>query len=502
MKEMTIYFTSDTHGYVLDTNYQNNTKMPVGILQAATQFHKDGNTLILDGGDTIQGSPLAKYCSERKDTLISEVLNHCEYDYVTLGNHDFNYGYEMLDTYLTSLDAGCICANVIDKTGHLDIKPYVIKTLENGMKVGIVGIVTDYVPVWENPEHLEHIEIKDSFQCAKKYLAEIKDQCDVSICLYHGGFEANLNSGVILLDTKENVGYQICQELDFDLLLTSHQHMPTEFQKVNNTYVIQNAPNASTFGKIVIKECDGELTFEGTLEKTPLCDIEIFDKLQTTNETLVTSLDVEIGRLSKPMALQTKLQSALEGSPLANLCNKIQLEYSKADMACTSLSNECIVFDQDVTIRNVMAAYPFPNTILVLEVTKADIMKALNRVSEYFDMEEGEVVLSKRFLEPKIEHFNYDFFMGIDYTINVSKPLGQRVEDVLFKGSPLKDDTTYTLAMNNYRATGTGGYSFYKECKTVREYGVDIQEVIIDYIVEHKEIELPSKNGCIVKIDE
>lgn len=500
MKEMTIYFTSDTHGYILDTNYQNDTKMPVGILQAAAQFQKDGNTLILDGGDTIQGSPLAKYCSDRQDTLISEVLNRCSYDYVTLGNHDFNYGYDMLDAYLSSLDAGCICANVVDKTGHLDIRPYVIKQLENGMKVGIVGIVTDYVPVWEVPEHLENIEIKDSFECAKKYLLEIKEQCDITICLYHGGFEANLQSGEILLETNENVGYRICQELDFNVLLTSHQHMPTEFQNVNNTYVIQNAPNASTYAKIVVKECDGELTFSGALEKTPLCDIEVFEKLQATNETLVKSLDVEIGHLSKPMELQSKIQSAIEGAPLANLCNKIQLEYSGADIACTSLSNECIVFDQDVTIRNVMAAYPFPNTIVVLEVNKAQIMQVLNRASEYFDIDDEEIVVSKRFLEPKIEHFNYDFFMGIEYTFNVSKPLGQRVENVLFKGKPLSDEVIYTLAMNNYRSTGTGGYDCYKECKVVREYGVDIQEVIIDYIVENKEIELPSKTGCTVKV--
>lgn len=238
------------------------------------------------------------------------------------------------------------------------------------------------------------------------------------------------------------------------------------------------------------------------MEKTELCDVDISEKLQVTHKNLVTSLDVKIGHLSKPMVAQTKVEAAMEGSPLANLCNKIQLEFSGTDIACTSLSNDCIIFDQDVTVRNVMAAYPFPNTIVVLEVTKEQLMKALNRVSEYFDIEDGEIIVSKRFLEPKIEHFNYDFFMGIEYTINVSKPLGERVENVLFQGHPLGGERTYTLAMNNYRATGTGGYDFYKECKVVKEYGVDIQEVIIDYIVENNEIELLVNTTCSVKMNE
>ena len=494
MKKAKIYFTSDTHGYLLDTNYQNKDKLPLGVLQATKNFKKDGNTLILDGGDTIQGSPLAKICSEKKDPLIAQVFNQCNYDYVTLGNHDFNYGYDMLQKHLDSLNALCVVANVIDITNQLPLNPFIIHTLENGLKIGIVGIATDYLTVWEDPKHLEKIEVLDAFEQAKKYLEEIKNQCDITICLYHGGFEANLQTGEVLSHTKENVGYKITQELDFDILLTSHQHMPTSFQKVGNSYVVQNLPSAASFVAIDINIENGKKIITGSLEKTQIEDFEVLPKLKQINDDLQIYLDSNVGTLNVEMVKETKIETALKGSILANMCNMIQLDYSNADISCTALSNDCIIFDQEISVRNIISAFPFPNTIVVLEVTKDIIKQALERVSEYFDVINNEVVVSKRFVEPKIEHFNFDFFMGIDYTIDVTKPLGQRVTKILFKGQELESNKTYTLAMNNYRATGTGGYEFYKECKVVKEYGVDIQEVIIDYIKEKKQLDIPNSD--------
>jgi len=86
MKKLKIYFTSDIHGYIYPTNYRDDTEKNMGILNIINQFEKDGNTLIIDGGDTIQGSPLTNYLSNNEFDIhpLATVMNEGQYDYVTL----------------------------------------------------------------------------------------------------------------------------------------------------------------------------------------------------------------------------------------------------------------------------------------------------------------------------------------------------------------------------------------------------------------------------------
>ena len=125
----------------------------MGLL--SMRFPKDGNTLIIDGGDTIQGSPLTYYCYGHHLPLpVADALNDRQYDFVTLGNHDFDDGYGALESYLTRLNAQCLCANVTDRTGGLPLLPYAVRTMENGLRVGVIGLVTHWVTLWEKPENL------------------------------------------------------------------------------------------------------------------------------------------------------------------------------------------------------------------------------------------------------------------------------------------------------------------------------------------------------------
>ena len=167
-------------------------------------------------------------------------MNECGYDYVTFGKHDFSYGMEYLNEYATKLNATAVCQNLLNQNGDYLLQ-YQIKTLENGMKV---GIVTDYVNEWEKLSNIENIKIVDPFEQAKNGLAELKDQVDVTICMYHGGFECDLATNKLLSETSENIAYKICEEFEFDLLLTGHQHMSIEGQLICGTYVFQPKENA------------------------------------------------------------------------------------------------------------------------------------------------------------------------------------------------------------------------------------------------------------------
>ena len=119
MKNLKIYFTSDMHGYLYPTNYIDKEPKNIGLINMINDFKKDGNTLIMDAGDTIQGSPLTYYLSGQKFNIhpIADIMNSAGYDFITLGNHDFNYGLLYLRKYLRTLNAKCLSANVVDKTG-------------------------------------------------------------------------------------------------------------------------------------------------------------------------------------------------------------------------------------------------------------------------------------------------------------------------------------------------------------------------------------------------
>ena len=171
-RKLTIYFTSDLHSYIYPTDYRSQKEQDLGLFKCASQFQKDGNTLIIDGGDLLQGSPFGAFCHDTVGSAaqFAQIMNRCGYDYVTLGNHDFNYGMPYLDSYLNALRARCVCENVRWDEGDVRF-PARVHMLENGLRVGIIGIVTDYVNIWERPEHLSGIRIEDPIPAAAAALA-------------------------------------------------------------------------------------------------------------------------------------------------------------------------------------------------------------------------------------------------------------------------------------------------------------------------------------------
>jgi len=492
MKNLKVYFTSDLHGYVYPTDYVDKSEKNIGLLNIINQFEKDGNTLIIDGGDTIQGSPFTNYLSNSKFDLhpIATIFNEGGYDYITLGNHDFNYGYDYLKKYLCNLDAKCLCANVIDKTNELGILPYDIKTLENGLKVGIIGFTTDFINIWERDENLTNFTVNDTLSSIKPYYDEIKDKVDVLIGIYHGGFEYDLDSHKKLSNTKENIAYRICNELQFDLLLTGHQHMEISNIDLHGTHIVQTPHNGSKFIEL-------NLEFDNNKVKnvtSKLVDVvlnpnkSMYDKFLPLQEQVQEWLDTPVGFLDTELQPTSHLDMALNGSHLANFINQIQLSESDADISCTSFANVIKGFDKNVTVRDIMSTYPYPNTLVVFEVNRKYLELALERCASYFDYNNGNITISDRFLKPKVEHYNYDYFSNINYTFDITKEVGNRVTSIVYNGEELDDNTTLTLVMNNYRASGAGGYEFYTECKIVKEILMEMPDIIIDYFKNNKDV--------------
>ncbi len=485
-----IYYTSDTHGHVFPVNYASNTAEASGLLNLACQVEKDGDSLILDGGDSLQGTPLLQYYLDHPRAFplhpVAAAFNALGLDYFTLGNHDFNFGYAALKHYLLSMNAVCLCANLMDLKGELPLRAEAVHTLASGLRVGVTGIVTDHVNVWEQPQNLEHLRITDAFTAAKNSLARLRPQCDVCVCIYHGGFEEDLATGQLLSSSGENLACKLARELDFDLLLTGHQHMAVEGVRLGRSYAVQPPANAGQYLRIQGVHSGGSCRFSSALlpvgQRHPAQPYESLLPLQAQVQVW---LDQPLGILQRPIPPEEKLPAALQGSQVAALFNQVQLAATGADFSCTSLGNTPVGLASPVTMRGVTSAYLFSNTLVVLEVTEPVLRAALERCAAYFTLKDGRPTVSDAFLLPKIEHYNYDFFAGLAYTFDLRRPVGSRVTRLARLGGGPLGPGPFRLCTSNYRATGTGGYEALRNCPVLWRGSTEMPELVARYIQSH-----------------
>ena len=508
MRKLAIYYTSDTHGHIFPVNYGTGKAENSGLLNIAGEIKKDGNTLVMDGGDSLQGTPLTQYYLSHADGYdfhpVAEGFNAMELDYFTLGNHDFNFGYDVIRNYLNAMKGQCVCANVEDLRGELRFKKWAVKVLENGMKIGISGAVTEFVNVWEQKEHLTELKVTDPYEAARKALEELKkEKCDLYILIYHGGFEEDPATGRKLSETRENLGCMIGRELGYDILLTGHQHIANEKFMLGGTFAVQPPSNASKYIHMDICEKDG---FDGIQDEYEFCgknaEIYVKSELRVTGsvhkdepfgrmtpmeEDVQKWLDEPIGELVEAIGPEAKMDAALYGSKIAAIFNQVQLEFSGADFSCTSLGNDPLGLAKPITIRDICRIYTFSNTVMVLEVTGATLKSSLERVASYFILDEnGQPAVSEEFLMPKVEHYNYDFYANMDYEFDLRKPVGERVVKMQkLDGSPIDPDAKYTLVTSNYRATGTGGYTAIGNSEIIRNSTEEMPDLLQAFVKRH-----------------
>lgn len=496
MKTLKIYFTSDIHGYFYPTSYGDTERKEMGLFACADKFNKDENTLLIDGGDILQGSAFAYFCSREANSskIIAEIMNDCGYDYYTLGNHDFNYGLDYQREYLKNHHGECVCQNVEDLDGNV-LYPYDIRIMPNGLKIGLVGLVTDYVNIWEKEENLNGIRITEPFMAAKRALEEIKDRVDITICIYHGGFESDVKTGRVLSETTENIGYRICKELDFDILLTGHQHMSIDGQYCHGTYIVQPAENAREYHYIEINVSEGEKTITSKRQTACMESAQLGAVLEKKylpmEEKVQHWLEQPMGHLSRALLPGEKVEMALHGSPIADFLNTIQLYFSKAQISVASLANEIAGFKKEVNVRDIIATYPYPNTLVVCEINGKQLRAAMERSAEYFAIDsDNNICVAESFLSPKIEHYNYDYYMGVTYEIAPKNPIGNRIQNLCYHGKEVEDTDCFTLCLNNYRYSGAGGYPMYRECKMLKEINIEMVELIMEYFRQNPYVEV------------
>jgi 2',3'-cyclic-nucleotide 2'-phosphodiesterase / 3'-nucleotidase len=507
---LTILETSDVHGHIFPILYGTNEYQPTGLAKIASYVRHvrktEAHTILIDNGDCIQGTPLTYHYVKKQNDLPNPVIhtfNSLKYDAAIIGNHEFNYGLPILGKGISEATFPFLSANILDRQTKKPYfgTPYTIKRITEGLKIAILGLTTPYIPNWEKAEHIKGLEFEDAVESAKKWIPFIQktEEPHFIILSYHGGFEKDLKTGEPTEAlTGENQAYQLCQEVEgIDVLLTGHQHRLLA-DVVNGVTIIQPGNGGAIIGRVDIEFTQSSTKdWECISKKASLVSVEDWqedDEIIKANQPYEREtqkwLDQPIGHIEGDMLIKDPFQARIREHPFVEFINRVQMETAQVEISNTALfSNVAPGLPSNVTMRDIVSNYIYPNTLTVLELTGQEIKDGLEQTATYFQANEhGEIIVNPQFVEPKPQHYNYDMWEGITYTIDVSKPVGERIVTLMKNNQSLDMNQFYYVVMNNYRATGGGNYSMYKGKKVVKEIQVDMTEILANYFLKYRTV--------------
>lgn len=497
--KIAIYQTSDLHGYVYPTDYVNPQEL--GILKIGSYILEDEKkyegSLKIDCGDLIQGSALAGYLVNQKaESPLSKVLQHIGYDAYVLGNHEFNYGLDYLAKVYTPLQEQVLNANINGLP--FESKPYQIYNFDN-YSIGVIGLTTSFIPNWEQPKNIVGLSFDNPIEVYRKYEEELKAKSDFIIVAYHGGFEKSIDEDFMPTEalTKENQGSELLEVFDsIDVVLSGHQHR-SFITKVKNTIITQPLNNGVNFAKIVVdtesKECSYQLVQvkeEGIIVKE---ELEAY--FSEVSLELEEYLKQGIANIGEDLHVHDVFEARLKGHPFINLLHEVQLEASGADISVLSLFDSSIGFSKEVTVKEIIVNYPYPNTFKVLEITGKKLKEAIEKSATYFMLEDGDVKIHPSFLFPKLQNYNYDTFGGIEYVVDLHLPMNERVVSIKYQGKEVEENQMFKVVMNNYRASNTSIYPAYDNVRVVKDIQQEMSELLISYFERNKAVEVKKESN-------
>ncbi|WP_058302982.1 bifunctional metallophosphatase/5'-nucleotidase [Gorillibacterium timonense] len=514
---LTILHTSDIHGHLYPTDYRGPGDKPLGLAKLATLIRRErsqtASLLLLDNGDFLQGTPLMYHYAKFDRSGVhpaARALNALRYDAVVLGNHEFNYGLDLLDQAISDSNCPWLSATITRTTDGQPAygQPYRIFTPVAGIRIAVLGITTPYIPNWEEPAHIEGLSFEDALEATARWVAHIRanENPDAVVVCYHGGFERDPATGAPTEPlTGENQGYAICERLagDIDVLLTGHQHRLLAGE-VNGVVIAQPGSAGQAMARVELEfeprpEGGWTLRRKGArllmAEEADTADEEFLSLFVDDEQRTQHWLDQPIGRTEGDLSIPDPFIARQADHAFTEFVNRVQMAVTGAELSCAAIfTNEARGFGDRITMRDVVSNYIYPNTLKVVRLSGRDIREALEQNARYFEKDEssGGLRVSDAYLEPKPQHFNYDMWEGIDYVLDISKPVGQRVVKLERGGIPLEPDDHFTVVMNSYRAGGGGNFDMLKNKPVMREIPTDMTEILADFIRESEVVQA----GC------
>lgn len=529
---LTVMGTTDLHGHVFnwdyfkDAEYADAAGNAQGLARVSTlvdQVREEKgrrNTLLLDAGDTIQGTPLTYYFA-KVDPITAEggpvhpmaqAMNAIGYDAVALGNHEFNYGIETLRKFEEQCDFPLLGANALDaKTLKPAFPPYFMKTFRvkgaPPVKVAVLGLTNPGIAIWDKAYVQGKLTFPGLEEQAAKWVPKLRSMgADVVVVSAHSGSSGTSSYGD-QLPYVENAAANVARQVPgIDAILVGHAH-----QEIAELRVV----NEETGREVVLSEplCyaerltlfDFELAFERGRWRVESVKASLRDAATVQDDPRITKLlsdehAVVVAYVNQVVGTATETLTTVEArykdAPIIDLISKVQEDVVRAALAGTEYASLPVLSQAspfsrtsqipagEVTIRDLSSLYVYDNTLVAKLMTGAQIRAYLEYSAEYFAQTAAgaPVDVAKLTNAGNRPDYNYDYVSGLTYDIDIAQPAGSRVRNLAHGGAPLDDAAQFVFAVNNYRANGGGAFPHVASAKELWAESTEIRTRIAEWV--------------------
>jgi 2',3'-cyclic-nucleotide 2'-phosphodiesterase / 3'-nucleotidase len=488
--------TTDLHGSLFPYDFINDRESSTSLAQVYTYVEqeraKDQEVILLDNGDMLQGQPIVYYYNfEKTDSehIQASVMNAMGYDAASVGNHDIEAGHPVYDKIVKEFDFPWLAANALDAaTGNPYFEPYTIVE-KGGVKVAILGLITPGIPNWLPQDIWEGLFFDDMVKTAEKWVPIImaKENPDVMVGLFHAGVDYTY-SGTADKIYNENASQLVAERVEgFDIIFTGHDHQATNVvvkSPEGNDVIIVGALNAArSVGSVeIVLDPDmwGHYNIRSITPENVM--IEDFPASPAALTAFGYAKDEVMNYVSKRIGTITETISTRESfwgdNKFVDLIHSLQLDLTDADVSFAApLSLDASIKKGPIYVRDMFNLYKYENLLYSMDMTGAEIdafleysyMKWYNQMADKNDHlinfkkdADGKMIFNARYnsYDTVTRYYNYDSAAGIEYTVDVSKAPGDRVDITTMSkdGAAFDMNKHYVVAINSYRGNGGGGH--------------------------------------------
>lgn len=466
-----ILATSDMHGNILGYSYEDIAETTNnGMARLCTYIKKvrdeEDTVFLIDAGDDIQGTIITDDIANKNpddEHPVMSAMNFMGYDSMTLGNHEFNWGITTMKKIISQADFPVLGANVLDKDGNYVSGQGWVIIERGGVRLAVIGVCTSDVCLWDGEkEGISDTTFIKADEAVRKAIGEIGDKADIiAVSAHMGQYEdyfEDSDSGQKILENNPEV----------DILQVAHKHI-TVNEKVNGVPVVGVRNSGREIARIdVYLDDDKNITsisseivdMENYEPDKELSEVPAVKTLHKKAVDLVQGIDEDGGK-AEPLGKTTakfQPENEIKGLPEGKLRDtavidfilNVQLLNSGADVTSVALFKDTSDLPEgDIYYANIFDIYKYDNILYTVDVTGRELKDYMEMSAEcYNQWKPGDINIS---FDPEYPGYLYDMFGGVEYEINLSKPKGERIENVMYKGKPLEDDQILKLAVNDYR---------------------------------------------------
>ncbi|MDE9452340.1 bifunctional 2',3'-cyclic-nucleotide 2'-phosphodiesterase/3'-nucleotidase [Xenorhabdus bovienii] len=526
--DLRVMETSDIHSNLIDFDYfKDKPTEQFGLVRTANLIKaakaEATNAVLVDNGDLIQGSPLADYMAAKglkKGDVhpAHKLMNTMGYTVGNFGNHEFNFGLDYLKQAIAGAKFPYINANIMDaKTGKNYFTPYIIvdtpvkdrEGKEHTIKIGYIGFVPPQITIWDKANLDGKVVVNDITETAKKFVPQMKKEgADLIVAIPHSGFSQEPYKAM-----AENSVYYLSEVSGINAIMFGHAHgvFPSkEYAGVKGVDVANGTVNGipavmpGQWGDhlgvvdLVINNDSGEWKTESAkAEARPIYDKAHKKALVERDNKLAAIIEKEnegtrkfVGKLiGKASADMYSYLALIQSDPTVQIVNDAQIDYTKrfiqgdpdlADLPVLAAAAPFKVGGRknapadfvevekgDQTFRNAADLYLYPNTLVVVKASGADVVQWLECSAGMYNQIDPNSGKPQDLLNwDGFRTYNFDTISGVDYKIDLTQPAkydtdcqllnkeANRIKDVTYQGKPIDPKATFLIATNNYRGYG------------------------------------------------